>query len=74
MNGLKFLSSACAQHLAKLEYGLHLNGVKALSDDAVEAISVHKGDLLVLGLVNASETQLLFLSEWNGELALDGVA
>ena len=73
MEGLKFLSSACAQHLAKLEYGLHLNGVKTLSDDAVEAISVHQGDMLVLGLVNPSETQLLFLSERNGELALDGV-
>ncbi|MDB4295686.1 hypothetical protein N9908_05510 [Akkermansiaceae bacterium] len=73
MNGLKFLSSACAQHLAKLEYGLHLNGLKALSDDSVKAISVHKGEMLVLGLVNPSETQLLFLSERNGELALDGV-
>lgn len=73
MNGLKFLSSACAQHLAKLEYGLHLNGVKTLSDDAVKAISVHQGEMLVLGLVNPSETQLLFLSERNGELALDGV-
>ncbi|MDA7516327.1 hypothetical protein N8558_01475 [bacterium] len=73
MNGLKFLSSACAQHLAKLEYGLHLNGLKTLSDDSVKAISVHKGEMLVLGLVNPSETQLLSLSERNGELALDGV-
>ncbi|MDF1862657.1 MAG: hypothetical protein P1U87_20740, partial [Verrucomicrobiales bacterium] len=79
LSGATEITDAAAEALGKYDWEgkydgeLCLNGLRALSDAAAEALSKHEGYLFLNGVAELSDTGASFLAKSQGSLGLDGL-
>jgi hypothetical protein len=74
LNGLKELTEASAQSLARFRGGIYLNGLTSISIKVAKALAKHKNHSLHLNcLTDLPEVTQIALSKHSGSLSLNGL-